>query len=66
MIAFYSVEQVALLFRCSERQVLELVRRGELRGAKFGNGYTFSSEDVAACYRQRAGIDAPKPLQVLP
>jgi len=51
---YYSVEQVAELFQCSQKTVLELVRSGQLRGARFGKSYTFSSEDLARCYRVRA------------
>jgi len=51
---YYSVEQVALLFQCSEKTLLELVRSGQLRGARFGKSYTFSDDDLAQCYRVRA------------
>ena len=60
---YLSVAEVADWWQCSERQVMELVRRGELRGARFGKSYVFSTSDLAACYHQRATRDqsATKP-----
>ena len=53
-LAFFSVEQVADLLGCEARTVLELVRRGELRGARFGKAYRFHADDILAAYQARA------------
>jgi len=50
---FFTVAEVAELFNCSEKQVLELVRSGELYGARFGRSYAFSQEDIEECYEKR-------------
>jgi len=47
---YYSAEETAEILGCAPKTILEMVRRGDLRGAKIGKAYRFRADDIDACY----------------
>lgn len=46
-------KDVAHILDCSPDEVIELARKGKLRGTKTGRFWKFSLEDVMACKEQQ-------------